>query len=342
MRSKSIDMKLCFAIILGIVITIPFSNSNLAGAQMPDEKPINMALTLWVPNFIAYIAQEKGYFDKNNVDVNITLVQDYANAVKGYANGEYDGMFIVYSDALIQDSEGVDTKVVYNIDTSYYADAIIGNVENLTEVKGKKVGVEGINSFSHIFMLRSLENIGLSESDVEFENILGKDIPDAVVSGQIVAGHVYEPFITEGIKKNLNVLSTGADVPGTITNVLVFHSEIVEQRFQEVMNIIKSLIEAKEDFDRNAAEDIEIMSAKSGLNKTLIEEGLNNVKFLDLDYNSQFSMNNKLNETLSLYDSGNSIGKFYAERGVISEYPDIENIVDPRFVKDLMAEKNLQ
>jgi NitT/TauT family transport system substrate-binding protein len=53
-------------------------------------------------------------------------------------------------------------------------------------------------------------------------------------------------------------------------------------------------------------------------------------------------MNNKLNETISLYDSGNSIGKFYAERGVISEYPDIENIVDPRFVKDLMAEKNLQ
>jgi NitT/TauT family transport system substrate-binding protein len=35
-------------------------------------------------------------------------------------------------------------------------------------------------------------------------------------------------------------------------------------------------------------------------------------------------MNNKINEIISLYDSGNSIAKFYAERGVISEYPNIE------------------
>jgi NitT/TauT family transport system substrate-binding protein len=342
MRSESIGIKLCLALILGIVITIPCSNLNLAYPQVSDKKPINLALTLWVPNFISYIAQEKGYFDKNNVDVNITLVQDYANAVRGYDNGEYDGMFIVYSDALIQDSEGINTKVVYNIDTSYYADAIIGSVENLSEVEGKKVGVEGINSFSHIFMLRSLENIGLSEENVEFANILGKDIPDAIVNGQIVAGHVYEPFITKGIRKNLNVLSTGADIPGTITNVLVFHSDIVDQRPQDIMNIIKSLIEAKEDFDKNGTQDIEIMSAESGLNRSLIEEGLNNVKFLDLDYNAQFSMNSRLNETISLYDSGNSIGKFYAERGVISEYPNIKNIVEPKFVKELMTEKSLQ
>jgi NitT/TauT family transport system substrate-binding protein len=63
------------------------------------------------------VAQEKGYFDKNNVNVNITLVRDYADAVRGYANGDYDGMFIVYSDALIQNFEEIDTKVVYNIDT---------------------------------------------------------------------------------------------------------------------------------------------------------------------------------------------------------------------------------
>lgn len=342
MRSESIGIKLCLAFILGIVIMIPCSNLNLAYPQVSGKKPINLALTLWVPNFIAYVAQEKGYFDKNNADVNITLVQDYANAVRGYDDGEYDGMFIVYSDALIQDSEGINTKVVYNIDTSYYADAIIGSVENLTEVKGKKVGVEGINSFSHIFMLRSLENVGLSEEDVEFANILGKDIPDAIVNGRIVAGHVYEPFITEGIKKNLNILSTGADIPGTITNVLVFRSYIVDQRPQDVMNIIKSLIEAKEDFDKNGTQDIEIMSAESGLNRSLIEEGLNNVKFLDLDYNSKYSMNSKLNETISLYDSGNSIAKFYTERGVFSEYPNIGNIVDPGFVKDLMTKKNLQ
>jgi NitT/TauT family transport system substrate-binding protein len=338
MKFKLFDRKLYCALVFSILV-IPFSSClNLVDAQVSDGEPINLVLTLWVPNFLAYLAQEKGYFDKNNVDVNVTLIQDYADAVRAYSNGEYDGMFIVYSDALIQNAEGIDTKVVYNIDTSYDADAIIGSVDNLTEVKGKKVGVEGINTFSHIFMLKSLENVGLAEGDVEFVNILGQNIPEALVNNEIAAGHVYEPFVIEGVKKGFKILSTGADIPGIITNVLVFHSDIVEQRPLDIQNIIKSLIEAKEDYDKNSEQGVEIMSSKSGLSKDLIVEGLNNVKFTDLDYNNQFSMKKELNETLSLYYSGNSIAKFYAERGVISEYPVIENIIEPKFVNELLVE----
>jgi NitT/TauT family transport system substrate-binding protein len=335
---EQLDRKL-FCTLAFSILMIPFySCLNLVDAQISDGEPIKLVLTLWVPNFLAYVAQEKGYFDKNNVDVNVTLIQDYAEAVRAYSNGEYDGMFIVYSDAIIQNAEGVDTKVVFNVDTSYEADAIIGSVDNLTDVKGKKVGVEGINSFSHIFMLKSLENVGLAEADVEFVNILGQNIPEALVNNEIVAGHVYEPFIIEGVKKGLKILSTGADIPGIITNVLVFHSDIVEQRPMDIQNIIKSLIEAKEDYDKNSEQGVEIMSSKSGLSKNLIVEGLNNVKFTDLDYNTQFSMNRELKDTLSLYYSGNSIAKFYAERGVISEYPIIENIVEPKFVNELLLE----
>jgi NitT/TauT family transport system substrate-binding protein len=315
-----------------------FSCLNWADAQIADREPINLVLTLWVPNFLAYVAQEKGYFEKNNVDVNLTLIQDYADAVRAYSNGEYDGMFIVYSDALIQNAEGIDTKVVYNIDTSYDADAIIGSVVNLSDVNGKKVGVEGINTFSHIFMLKSLENVGLAEADVEFVNIPGQNIPEALVNKEIVAGHVYEPFVIEGVKKGFKILSTGADIPGIITNVLIFHSDIVEQRPTDIQNIIKSLIEAKEDYDKNSEQGIEIMSSRSGISKDLIVEGLNNVKFTDLDYNTQFSMNKELKDTLSLYYSGDSIAKFYAERGVISEYPDIDDIIEPKFVNELLME----
>ncbi|CAN5887465.1 ABC transporter substrate-binding protein [soil metagenome] len=339
MRSKQLDRKLYCALIFGILV-IPFSSClNLVDAQISDGEPINLVLTLWIPNFLAYIAQEKGYFEKNNVDVNITLNQDYADAVRDYSNGEYDGMFIVYSDALIQNAEGIDTKVVYNIDTSYYADVILGSVDNLTDVKGKKVGVEGINTFSHIFMLKSLENVGLSEGDVEFVNILGQNIPEALVNNKIVAGHVYEPFVTEGVKKGFKILSTGTEIPGIITNVLVFHSDIVEQRPIDIQNIIKSLIETMEDYDKNSEQGVEIMSSRSGLSKDKIVEGLNNVSFTDLDYNDRFSMNKDLNKTHSLYYSGNSIAKFYVERGVINEYPDIANIVEPKFINELLMEK---
>ena len=73
-------------------------------------------LTLWPPNFLAYIAQEKGIFEKNGVNVQLLFDKDYFNAVEQYDNDEADGITPVFSDAMIQDSNGVDTKVVYNID----------------------------------------------------------------------------------------------------------------------------------------------------------------------------------------------------------------------------------
>jgi NitT/TauT family transport system substrate-binding protein len=80
------------------------------------------------------------------------------------------------------------------------------------------------------------------------------------------------------------------------------------------------------------------MSLKTGINKTEIIDGMNGAKLLDLDYNNQFSMNKELNETQSLYFSGDSISKFYAERGVFSDYPNIEAIVEPKFVNELLME----
>jgi NitT/TauT family transport system substrate-binding protein len=327
-------------IILVPSIIIIFSSSfSLVSAQISSEVPLRLSVGVWAPNFLAYVAQEKGYFEKNNVDVNLTLVQDYADTLRDYVDGEYDGMFVVYSDVIVQDSEGIDTKVVFNTDTSNGADPIIGSVDNLTELKGKKVGVDGINSFSHYYMLESLAKVGLDEGDVEFVNIPIQNMSNALKKSEIDAGHTYNPYISDTLKDGFKILSTGAILPGVLTTVLAFHSDIVEQRPTDIQNIIKSLIEAKEDYDKNRDQDIEIMSVNTGINKTDIINGMDGAKLLDLDYNTQFSMNKELNTTASLYNSGNSIANFYAERGVISEYPDIEDIIEPKFVNELLIEK---
>ncbi|HEX5520017.1 MAG TPA: ABC transporter substrate-binding protein [Candidatus Nitrosocosmicus sp.] len=131
------------------MILLFFNHINIANSQNVNKPPLKIGLTVWVPNFLAFVAQDKGYFKKNNVDVNLTLIQSYNDAVNAYSNGDLDGIFIVYSDAIIQHSSGIDTKVVYNVDSSYKADAILGNGNKLTNVKGKEIGVDGINSFSH-------------------------------------------------------------------------------------------------------------------------------------------------------------------------------------------------
>jgi NitT/TauT family transport system substrate-binding protein len=328
-------------IILGlsfIVILLSHPNSSIAAQTTTIKKPIRIGMDIWIPNFLAFIAQEKGYFKKNNVDVNLTLLPIYGDAINEYADTKLDGIFGVYSDIIIQQSSGIDTKVVYNIDTSDTADAIVGKGNNLSDVKGKKIGVEGINTFSHLFVLKSIEKIGLTEGDVQFADISVQNVSTALQKGQIFAGHLYEPFITDAIKKGFKILSTGADVPGIITTVLSFHSDIVQQRPQDIQNIVKSMIEAKADYDKNKEQDISIMSLKSGLSKERITDGLKDIKLFDLNYNIHNSMNRTSSNTTSLYVSGNDIANFYTKNGMISDYPNIEGIIDPQFVDTLFKD----
>ena len=49
---------------------------------------------------------------------------------------------------------------MYNTDLSDTGDVIVGKLENFTDVKGKTISVEGINSYSHLFLIRALESVG--------------------------------------------------------------------------------------------------------------------------------------------------------------------------------------
>jgi NitT/TauT family transport system substrate-binding protein len=88
--------------------------------------------------------------------VNLTIIQNYGDAIIGYSTGVFNGIFIVYPDTIIQQSSGVNTKVVYNLDSAFKADVIVDKGNNLSDVKGKKIGVDGINSFSHFFCVKIL------------------------------------------------------------------------------------------------------------------------------------------------------------------------------------------
>jgi hypothetical protein len=100
--------------------------------------------------------------------------------------------------------------------------------------------------------------------------------------------------------------------------------------------------EAKADFDKNKDQDVAIMASKSGLSKDQIIEGINNVKLWDLNYNIQNSMNRTSTNTTSLYVSGNYFAKFYSERGVISEYHNIYDLVDPQSINNIFKENNIK
>lgn len=307
--------------------------------------PIKLGVKVWAPDFFSYLAQEKGFFEKNKVNVELTLVQDYQQILNNYSNGDFDGMIPVYSDLIYQNSQGIDSRVVYAVDLSNTGDVIIGNVNNtindstnnttLADVKGKKISVEGINSFSHLFVLEALAKVGLGEGDVEIASVPAENVTQELEKGTIVAGHIYQPYTTEALKKGYKILFAAGSIPGVITDVLVFRSDIIEQRPQDIQAVIKSIIEAQMYYENNKEESLKIMSNSSGIGEQEIKNGLTSVTLVSLKENVFDLMDSKSNKTTSLYSSGKYISEFFLDRGQMDDYPDFSQIVDSDFVNAL-------
>ena len=73
------------------------------------------------------------------------------------------------------------------------------------------------------------------------------------------------------------------------------------------------------------------MSDKSGVGEQEIKNGPESVTLSSLRENAVDIINSKSNEPISLFSSGKYISEFFLNRGQISEYSDLNQIVNPDF-----------
>lgn len=300
-----------------------------------SNRPIKIALNTWSGYAHAYIARENGYFTKNGVQVELVFEKDYQASRKHYANGEVDGIFEVFSDAIMDFSEGIPSCVVYVADYSIHSDVILGKAElkDLSDLKGKKIGIDSLNTFSNIFVIQALENAGIKEQDVYIEVVPAQDVSSALDKGIIDAGHTWGPAKSEAIKRGYKVLADAQYMKGIIVDVLVFNDSVINKRPKEIKAVIKSLFEARDFLQNNRQEALQIISESEGINSLDAEEDLQGI--IQPDVKENIMMMQKSDQTPSLFASGMIIINFYMNRGQLSEAPVLDKLIMPKFVEEL-------
>jgi NitT/TauT family transport system substrate-binding protein len=314
----------------------------IAGCSRGDiEKKgsIKIAINIWPGYAHAFIAKEKGYFKKNRVEVELLLKKEVTDSLELYREGKVDGIFTIFPDVIILNSEGILTKIVYVADYSDAGDVIIGKPQykSLADLAGKTVSFEGINTFSHLFVLKSLEKAGLKESDLRFEIVKAQDVLSALENGRIDAGHTWEPIKSAALRKGYKIIGKAGDVPGIITDVLAFDSKIIEQRPDDIRAIVKSILEARDFLYTNREEALRIIAPLEDMTEDDMDDGIKGTKQPDLKENE--AAMKETEKTTSLHASGKIIADFYLKRGQLSSIPNFNEIIEPRFVNELAAER---
>jgi len=168
-------------IAVAVLLVCAFQTESETAPDLAIE-PLLIKTDPWPPFNILYVAQEKGIFEKNGVEVELDI-QDYGpESMSVYAKENFDGIMHAYTDLFMMNAIYDPSSVVYAIDFSIEGDFIISNFDSLEELKGKRVGVIEVYGFSYFFVLKALQSVGLDENDVKLISIPIDDMLDSIKS----------------------------------------------------------------------------------------------------------------------------------------------------------------
>ncbi len=132
-----------------VIFTVTGSYESVIAAE---KKPIKIGYDLWLGYAVLVLAEEKGYFADEGLNIKTIKYSDYLKGWDDFANNDIDGHFGVFTDTIVKYSEGLDIKSVFFTDAPYGQDVVVAKkeIQTVADLKDKKISVIVINSFSHI------------------------------------------------------------------------------------------------------------------------------------------------------------------------------------------------
>lgn len=321
------------SIILCAVLAMTIT--SCAKSRLSEAKgPIKISINQWPGYAYAYVAQEKGFFRKNGVSVELIFRNSTPESLGLFKSGEVEGCFSPMGDVMLINSQGYKSKMVCIVDYSDSGDVIIGRPEfkSLSELKNKTVSFEGVNTFSHFFVIKMLEKSGVGEFDLKFADIKAHDVLRALKKGEIDAGHTWEPTTSEALKEGYKILAKAGDIKGIIIDVIMFDPEVLEKRPHDIKLIIKSLFEALNYVKDNPEESIKIMAQNMKMSEEEMRVGLEGIYQLSLKDNLALAASKQNSVLIDIFKMTQD---FYMNRGQITNELKIEEIFDYGLMEDL-------
>jgi NitT/TauT family transport system substrate-binding protein len=173
----------------------------------------------------------KKWADKYDIEISLTLLNDYIESINLYTAGEYDACVMTNMDALtIPAASGVDSTALILGDYSNGNDGIVlRKASSVKDLKGKEVLLVEY-SVSHYLLARALEINGMSEKDVKIVNTSNADITLTYITANHAGVVTWNPPLQKVQRvRNTNLLFDSSKIPGEILDLMVVRTSADEK-----------------------------------------------------------------------------------------------------------------
>jgi NitT/TauT family transport system substrate-binding protein len=208
----------------------------------------------------------KKWADKYDIDIELTLVNDYIESINLYTAGKFDACAMTNMDALtIPAVGGVDSEAVIVGDFSNGNDGIVmKNGATVADLKGRTINLVEL-SVSHYLLARALDMNGLSEKDVKLVNTSDADIAALFVSDKNGAAVTWNPPLMQARNaEGAKLVFDSSSIPGEIIDMMVVRSNAPDSLKLALSGAWYETLAVMTGKDAAAEQAIETMANASG------------------------------------------------------------------------------
>lgn len=330
---------ICLLLVCTVAISGCGGTQQVAGGATPasgtggGSAPVKLALSPWPGWFFWYLVKEKGFFEKNGVNVELVWFPVYSDSLSALATGKVDANSQTLSDTLAPVSKGIPLKAVLVNDNSFGGDGIVvkPGIQSLQDLKGRTVATE-LGTVDHLLMLTALGKSGLKEKDVNYVNMTVNDAGPAFIAGNLDAAVLWEPFLSKSIKEGKGkLLFSSKETPGLIPDLLVFKGEFTKTRPDDVNKILNAWFDAVEYWKNNPEESLKIMAKAAETPVDEYKSGVDSVKIFSIEDNLKAFQ--KSEDYTSLHFTGQKTGEFLKSLDMLTSVPKLDSVLDSSFLE---------
>jgi len=188
------------------------------------SQTIRIGINAWPGYEFLYLAQEKGFFEAEGVDVRIIEFNSLADGKRAYERGQIDGLGCTLIEHIqILDNSDRSPFICFVADYSNGADVIVANktISNIQDLKGARVGLE-IDSLGVFMLARVLDKAGLELDDIAIRPLDQISIERAVCEEELDAAISYPPISLRILRDcEASAIFTSAEIPNEIVDVII-------------------------------------------------------------------------------------------------------------------------
>jgi NitT/TauT family transport system substrate-binding protein len=329
-------------LLIGAIAWVGYQKSTTP--KQPQQQPkklypgkVGIFYDAW-PGYIAIsIAQKKGFFKQEGVDVDLKRYDTIAAGENEYLSKKIPGKLNVNLETVQENLKGFQQQVVLQLDYSYGADGIISSpgITDLSQIKGKKVAYE-YGSMEDFFLVYALKQYNLTLKDIIGVDLAPQEAAQALVDKKVDVAVTYEPYLSSALQQTKgNKIYSTVNAPNLINDILTFNKEFIDTYPDTVTAIVRAYFEGLNYVQKHPQESYASLAKEYDTTPEDIQNQLKSLKLLNLQDNKiAFTFSPGIE---SLYGNLRTINQFLTENESSSKQAlDTDSLVNGSFINKLV------